>query len=151
MRAILTASIAIAVAATPAHAAGWSQQGSEIRPGAFIGARLKVPLGGSTRSIPRAGLSIAPTQSRISRDGYVASRIGEGVELDFSGTKPTIALAGIRADRALGLTTTPPAKTDQHKTGISTGGWIAIGVGTVVVGGLIGFALWVDAINDSSD
>ena len=150
MRAILTASIAIAVAATPTQAAGWSQQGSEIRPGAFIGARLKVPLGGSVRSAPRAGLTIAPTQSRISRNGYISSRIGEGVALDLAGAKPTLALGGVRADQALGLTTRPPTKTDQ-KSGISTGGWIASGVGTVVVGGLIGFALWVDADNDSSD
>lgn len=150
MRRTITSLMAIALAASPAQAGGWNQQGSEVRPGAFVGARLHVPLGGSVRSSPRAGLTLAPTQSRISRDGYISSRIGEGVALNFTGRKATITLAGVRADRALGLTTADNANVDD-KQAISTGGWIAIGVGTVAVAGLIGFALWVDAVEDNSE
>jgi hypothetical protein len=39
----------------------------------------------------------------------------------------------------------------EAKNGISTGGWIAIGVGTVLVAGAVGFALWVDSIEDNED
>jgi hypothetical protein len=150
MRQTVTSLVAIALAATPAQAVSWNHQGGEIRSGAFVGARLNVPLGSAVRSTPRAGLALAPMQSRISRDGYVASRIGEGVALDLTHRKPTITLAGIRADRAPGLTVSDSAKVDEKRR-ISTGGWVAIGVGTVVVAGLIGFALWVDAIEDNSD
>ena len=150
MRRTFTSLLAITLAASPVQAGGWSRQGGETRPGAFVGARLQVPLGGSVRSTPRAGLTLAPTQSRISRDGYIASRIGEGVALDLTERKPTITLAGVRADRALGLTAADTANTESRQR-ISTGGWIAIGVGTVAVAGLIGFALWVDAVEDNSD
>jgi hypothetical protein len=39
----------------------------------------------------------------------------------------------------------------DNKSGISTAGWVAIGVGTVLVAGAVGFALWVDAIEDNED
>jgi len=150
MRLTFTSLVAIALAVSPAQAGGWNQQGGEVRSGAFVGARLNVPLGGSVRSTPRAGLTLSPTQSRISRDGHISSRIREGVALNFTGREPTITLAGVPADRALGLKTADLASAGQ-KQGISTGGWIAIGVGTVAVAGLIGFALWVDAVEDNSD
>lgn len=120
----------------------------DVRPGAFLGARVKLPLGGRTAPKPRAELAFAPTQSRISNSGLVRTRIGEGLAFGLTPhSKPTVTLAGMRADTALGLTGRGLAKNDQ-KIGISTGGWIAIGVGTVLVVGVVGLALWADHVSD---
>lgn len=128
MRAYLTSLVAIAVAAAPAQAANWNQQGSDVHSGAFVGARLNLSLGGKVPSKPRAGLTVAPTQSRISAGGRVTTRIGEGVALHFTSEgKPTITIAGVRADRALGLTSRGQVE-EERKLGLSTGVWIGIGV-----------------------
>ena len=65
-------------------------------------------------------------------------RIGEGVALKLSpGSKPTLILAGVRADIALRLQKAEDVAADK-KLGVSTGGWIAIGVGSaaLIFGGL---------------
>jgi hypothetical protein len=149
MRQLLIGLVATSVMDAPVQAAG--QRPDDIRPGAFVGARLKLSLGGREAAKPRAELAFAPTQSRISGDGMVRTRIGEGLALNLTGErKPMLTLGGVRADSALGLQRNGSVKIDQ-KAGISTGGWIAIGVGTAVIAGAVAFALWVDAVNDSSD
>jgi|RhiMethySRZTD1v2_1073278.scaffolds.fasta_scaffold279825_3 hypothetical protein len=116
----------------PVQAADWS----DVRPGTFVGARLTI--GGKTGRRPSAALTIAPTQDRISSSGMSSMRIGEGIALNLTpGAKPTLTLAGVRADTALGLQRDRDLDSD-NKVGISTGGWVAIGVGSaaLIFGGL---------------
>lgn len=126
--------IAAALIATPAQAADQT----DARLGTFVGAQLKMSLGGASKAKPSARLAIAPTQSRFSGDGMIRTRIGEGIALDFaSDTKPTLMLAGVRADTALGLRSQGQVNSDD-KLGLTTMGWVGIGVGSValLVGGL---------------
>ena len=146
---MLWAAAAAAVIAAPLQATAFDQ--SAVQPGAFAGARFQLALGGKTGAQPRASLTIAPTQSRISNNGMIRTRIGDGIALNLTGReKPTITLAGVRADEALGLTAQRMRDPD-NKSGLSTAGWVAIGVGTVLVAGAVAFALWVDAIEDNED
>jgi hypothetical protein len=141
------ASAALLTVPVQATAAQYDDAG--VRTGAFVGARFQVPLGGRAKAKPRAALAIAPTLSRISGNGEVRTSFGEGVAFRLD-SHPTLTLAGMPADQALGLRTSgdPDAK---HKQGISNGGWIAIGVGAVVVAAAIyGFALY-DEARDNSD
>jgi len=116
---------------------------SDSRPGGFVGAQLQLPFGNKA-SKPRAALTIAPTNSHISNDGMVRTRIGKGIALSLeSRAKPTLTL-GIRADYALGLGSQSQADPD-NKLGLSTGAAVAIGVGAAL---LIGGGIWLaDAIH----
>ena len=130
--------------ATPVHAADWG----DVRPGTFVGAQLTI--GGKTGGRPSAALTIAPTQNRIYRSRRSSVRIGEGVALTLTpGTKPTLTLAGVRADTALGLHRDRNFESDKE-LGISRGGWIAIGVGSValIAGGLY---LYADHLADCNE
>jgi hypothetical protein len=136
--------------ATPVQAQDWADQTTGQHTGAFVGAQVHVPLGGKSMARPRASLGVAPAFTRVSARG-VHTNIGNGVALTLAPkSKPELRLAGVRADRALGLTARGGAGMGA-KNGISTGGWIAIGVGTVLVAGAVGFALWVDSIEDNED
>lgn len=144
-------SVLAAVIAAPLHAVPWQDQGAQVRPGAFVGAQFKMSFGGPTLSQPRAQLAFAPTRSSLSNNsGQVTTRIGEGLALDFtSNAKPTLTLAGMRADTALRLTRAGRSESDQ-KLGISTAGWVAIGAGVVAVA-VVGGLLYIDAMNDASE
>jgi len=149
MRKSLIPVIVAALIATPAQA---KDPVIDLGPGAFVGARIKLPLGGKTVSKPQAGFAIAPTRSSVSSDGMVRTRIGEGLTLDLtSHAKPVLTLSGVRADTALGLQ--PQGQLDaQGKLGVSTGGWIAIGVGAVaLVGALIYVGKIVECERDPDD
>jgi hypothetical protein len=136
--------------ASPAYAANWQEQAAYVRPGAFVGAQFKVPLGDRSGAKPRAELAFAPTQSRISGGGMVRTRIGEGLALSLAPrSKPSVTLAGSRADLALGLTPRGQTKAD-HKLGLSTGGVVAIGVGVAVLG-FLAFALYVRESEKGAD
>ena len=144
MRKFVTSVLAAAVIAGPLHAAPWQDQGSEVRPGAFIGAQFKMSFGGQARSQPRAQLALAPTRSSFSNSGQATTRIGEGLALDFtSKAKPTLTLAGMRADTALG--------DRERKLGISSTGWVAIGLGVVAVAGGLYFLHLLDEAEKNSD
>lgn len=138
--------IATGLVTTPAQAADWS----DVRPGTFVGARLTI--GGKPGGRPSAALTIAPTQNRISQDGMSSMRIGDGIALNLTpGAKPTLTLAGVRADTALGLQRDRDLDSD-NKLGISTGGWVAVGVGTVLAVGAAAFLVAIDCDeSDSSD
>ena len=142
MRRILSAIMTGALIAAPLTSAG-SQGMANARPGAFVGARFQLAMGGERSRGPRATLAIAPTQSRISSNGMVRTTIGEGLALNF-GTKsgPTVTFAGVRADRGLDAT---------KKLGVSTGGWVAIGVGVAVLTGGVYFAYLVHEVAKSHD
>ena len=137
------AMIATCLIATPVRAADWN----DVRPGAFVGARLTI--GGKTGR-PQAALAIAPTQSRISQSGMSRTKIGEGIALSLTpGARPALTLAGVQLDTALN----PRLDSDpnpEKKLGVSKGGWVAIGVGTVAVvaGGLY---LYADHLADCDE
>ena len=135
MRKFVTSVLAAAAISAPLHATPWQDQGAQERPGAFIGARFKMSFGGPARSRPRAQVTIAPTRSSLSNSGQVTTRIGEGLALDFtSNAKPTLTLAGARADTALRPQRENPAD-PRTKLGISSTGWVAIGLGVVALAG----------------
>ena len=108
-----------------------------------------MPLGGDSGAKPRAALTLAPTQSRISNAGMVRTTIREGAALSFApGAKPAVTLAGIRADKALAFQSAEKVKADS-KLGISTGAAIAIGVGVAALA--VGLLVFKDAVEDASE
>jgi len=138
MRKTLIPVIVAGLIAAPAQA---RDPAVDVGPGAFFGARMKISLGGKTPAKAHASLAIAPTRGSVSSDGMVRTRIGEGFALEFApGAKPTLTLAGVRADYALGLQPGKRIDPDQIQ-GVSTTGWVAIGVGTVLVAGLVGYGI----------
>lgn len=127
----------------PVEASAAQYDVANVRPGTFVGARFQIAFGGKQALKPRAALTLAPTQSRLSNSGMIRTTIGEGLALNFSPkSKPTLTLAGVRADTALGLQRNGRVDT-EGKLGVSTGGWIAIGVGAVA---LAGAAIYVGRI-----
>ena len=145
MRKFVLSVTLASLAMAPVQAADWRQsQAMDAQPGAFVGARVHLALGGKVPARPRAALTVAPTMSRTASNGMVRTSIGEGLALNFGPhSKPTLTLAGVRADTALGLQRQGQFDGDQ-KLGISKGGWIAIGVGVVVVGGVALFLGGID-------
>ena len=115
------------LAAQPALAAGFDGA-EQTRLGTFVGAQVRLKLGGSRAEAPRASLGIAPIARSQGLDGESRTRIGEGLQLSLEPNRPVaLNLAGTRLDR-LGLGPDGQAP-DGPRTGISTIGWIAIGVG----------------------
>jgi hypothetical protein len=105
---------------------------------AFAGARLRVPLGGG-REKPRAGLALTSTL-RSGATGEI--RFAKGAELAFSGGETAIRLT---------LGGTPVSRLAQgsggpggRKLGVSTIGWVAIGVGALAVAYFALFSLCRD-------
>lgn len=131
MKKAVMVMIATGLFTTPVQAAEWS----EMQPGTFVGARVRLTLGGNAPARPQAALTLAPTMSRTSSNGMVRTTIGEGVALNFSPqSKPTLSLAGVRADTALRLRPQVEVNGDR-KLGVSKGGKIAIGVGAALLAG----------------
>ena len=122
----------ISLLSMPVEVAAAQYGGSDTRMGTFVGARFRVSLGREAASSQRAELAVAPTMSRVSGGAIVRTNIGEGIALKF-GDKPTLTLAGVPADQALGLVPSKGVDTKQ-KLNLSTGGWIAVGVGGLAIG-----------------
>ena len=138
----------VTIMSLPAPAIGASYDNANIRPGTFAGVRLQMSLGGKSSRKARAALAIAPTSSRISDGAIIQTWIGEGIALNL-GSRPTVTLAGVRADQALGLVSKQGLESDQ-KQGLSTGGWIAVGVGAAAVAATIyGIHMYVEAEKNS--
>jgi hypothetical protein len=144
MRKALVSVIAACLVASPVQA---RDPAIDLGPGAFVGGQFKMQFGGRTTAKPQAGLAIAPTRGSVSSEGMVRTKIGEGLALNLVGSKPTLTLAGTRADYALGLQRDRQIDTDQ-KLGISTGAWVAIGLGTALI---VGGAIWYNAVTDCDD
>ena len=142
MSALVAAQIALA--AQPACAADFGDQRADAgqQHGAFAGARLRIPLGGAAGDRKaRAGLTMAPVTQGRQTDGSIRTRFGEGVEYRFAGgSKPELAFGG----RSMSQGRAGP---DGRKMGISTLGWVGIGVGVVAVILVTAF-VWCDADND---
>jgi hypothetical protein len=143
--------VVAALLAAPAQAHDWADQTTGRNTGAFVGAQLHVGFRGKAIERPRATLGIAPTFSRMSTHGGVHTNIGEGLALSFAPkSKTELTFGGVRADRALGFTS-QNGQTAGRKQGVSTAGWIGIGVGTVLVVGAVGVALWADHVLDCEE
>jgi hypothetical protein len=131
MKLVLAAALCAAqvLPAAPAPAADLSA-GDAAAPrqmGAFAGARLRVPLGGGQEK-PQAGLALTSTL----RSGATGElRFARGAELGFSGNEAPLrlTLAGQPVSRLAQGRGGPQG----HKLGVSTLGWVAIGVGVVAV------------------
>jgi len=134
----ILAGLVAAALAVPAQAAGWDP-GAETRYGAFIGARVQLPLGGKRAAAPRAELALAPTHSRVSSTGLIDTRIGQGIALHFPAKgKPALTIGGVRSDRLLRINSSRTVDPKQ-KLGVSKGVWIGVGVAAaaVVVGAVL--------------
>ena len=133
------------VAAQPAAAASFDEMAS-VQTGTFAGARMRLSLGGGQQDRKlRAGLALAPMLRSQAISGESRMRFGEGVELGFAGKRPlTLSLSGRPVSRLL-----PGAikSEDERRLGISTAGYIAIGVGVAALVG--GFVLYQDAKDGS--
>jgi len=146
MRRLVTAFIAAAILTAPSHAAGWQGQESDVRRGAFLGAQISIPLGGQARSRPFSQLAIAP-MTVASDHRRVSAFIGQGLALRIGReAKPSIMIGGVRADHALGLNRSKQVQAEQ-KMGLSTGGWIAIGLATAIG---VGFLIVANHCEDHS-
>lgn len=127
--------------AQPAAAADLVERDTP-RMGAFAGARLRIPLGGArSQRHARAGLTLAPTMRMLESDGASRLSFGEGLELGLAPNRPLeLSFAGQRMDRI-----------GDRRAGASTLGWIAIGVGTIVVAAAVGTAVLVHEINENDE
>ena len=116
-------------AAAPAFAQAYSPV-RDTETGTFSGLRVRIPFGGGAREPVRAGLAFAPTTRTDHQDGRVRTRIGEGLEFGMVGRQPLqVSLAGTPVNRLVQGGTGP----DGRKLGVSTLGWVAIGVGAAVL------------------
>ena len=119
------------VTAMPAHAAelaATEQPGSQ-QIGTFVGARVRVPLAGAGRERTRVALTAAPTLHALQTSGQRSVRFGQGLELGGAGDRLQLSYAGRPVSRIVAGATAP----DGERRGISTLGWVAIGVGATVV------------------
>ncbi|HYD13234.1 MAG TPA: hypothetical protein VEC11_10340 [Allosphingosinicella sp.] len=116
-------------ATTPAFAQGYAPA-HDTEMGMFSGVRIRIPFGGGARAPIRAGLAFAPTARTDYQDGRVRTRIGEGLEFGVNGREPLqFSLAGTPVNRLAQGRAGP----DGQRLGVSTIGWIAIGVGATLV------------------
>lgn len=139
----------LAMAAQPLAAAELAGE-QQNRMGAFGGLRVQVPFGArAAQAAPSAGLAFGPVHQVRSIDGASRTRFGEGLQLGFRGGEraPRLTLAGTRIDR-LGMAPNGRAPEGGPRAGVSTLGWVAIGVGAVVVVGLGAGYLWLEDATD---
>jgi hypothetical protein len=131
MKLVVAAAVCAAqlLSAAPAGAADLTagDAAASRQMGAFAGARLRMPLGGG-KGKPQAGLALT---SRLRSGATNELRFAKGVELGFSGNQAPmrLTLAG-RPVSQLAQGRTGP---EGRKLGVSTLGYIAIGVGVLAV------------------
>lgn len=102
--------------------------------GVFAGARLRIGFGARTHEI-RGGLALASVER--DRDRGAALRFGPAME---------VGLVERRGAWRFSLADLPQAPRDaqRRRSGLSSGGWIAVGAGTVLVGVVAAIA-WTNA------
>jgi hypothetical protein len=151
MRTMLIAALLAAQAAPGASAARAAElapesQARETRMGAFAGARVRLSLGGERKSL-RAGLTAAPALHSL-RDGAARMRIGEGLEIASRDLRrPGVTVAGRSFTEAAGI----PRAPDGRRQNVSTTGWIAIGAGVVLLGGVLVLGWLVHEANENTE
>lgn len=141
----LVAAAQVAVAAQPVAAAELQREASgPDQVGSFVGARMRVPLG-VTREKPHAGLAFTATR-RAGEAGTL--RFSKGMELGFSGDeKVRLSLAGTPVSQLRAGRSGPKG----GKAGVSTLGYVAIGVGVVAVVTLAAGVWFVNEMNEPHD
>ena len=148
MRIPLLPLAAVSILFVPAQAASTPYDAAEPTMGTFVGARFQVSLGGGRPARPRTSLAIAPTRSYLSRGVVVKTTIGQGVALDF-GQRLELRLAGLPAKRVLGLHSSGESD-PMNKQNLSTGGWVAVGLGVTAVAGGLYFLHLVDEAEENA-
>lgn len=132
MKKLLIAALAASQTMTnaaPAFAQAFAPA-RETEAGAFAGVRIRLSLGGPQQEPLRAGFAFAPTVRTDYQDGRTNARIGEGLEFGFSGSRrPQLSLAGMPVNRLAPGRGGP----EGERLGISTLGWVGIGVGVLLV------------------
>ncbi len=120
----------IGASAAPARAAEIvaSDPPGSHRTGTFVGARFRLPLDGERRQ-PRATLTAAPTLHSVQPTGERRLSIGNDVEFGVEGEELRSDLAGQPVSRLIDGGDSPGGP----RSNISTVGWVAIGVGILVV------------------
>jgi hypothetical protein len=133
---IVKSLFALAFVAAQAMGTAQSAHAAELPPaygpdsahiGGFLGARVRLPLGGGEKKPLRATLTAAPT---LHSGNGQRIRIGQGVELGFQGREARFDLAG---QPMLGLSKGGTAPNGRRQN-LSTLGAVAIGVGVLLVG-----------------
>ena len=116
----------------PLAAAG-AERAMVTETGTFAGARFRLPLGGSkTKPKPQLGLTFAPMLRLQGAHGRSQMRIGEGVAFGLTGSERTAKLSF--GGRPLSAFATNAETIDaKNKLGVSTLGWVAIGVGAAAI------------------
>ncbi|HEX8640116.1 MAG TPA: hypothetical protein VF704_03060 [Allosphingosinicella sp.] len=147
MKKLLIAAL-VAAQVAPAAAADFASS-QETDTGAFAGFRLRMPLDGDvSQRRMRASLTVAPAVRTQNLQGEVRGRIGDGIELGISRGEPVrLSIAG----RPVAQLTRGAEAPGGRRAGVSTLGWVAIGVGAVVVVGLTAGYLWLDDALDCTD
>ena len=113
--------------------------------GAFAGAQLRLSLGAESRA--SAGLALAPMTRSVRGDGQVRLAVGEGLGfVSVGGGAPTFNLAGKPLRQVARAAQDEDGDKEDDDDGISTLGWVGIGVGALVVGAAAGFAVLVSSI-----
>lgn len=142
MGLLASAIAALGLMGAPAMAQGANVQLSGLhRAEGVVAIGLTVPFGGGQRSDPPR-VELRMSRDVLQADGSrLSDRRGEVV-----GTRIGIALDRDGENR-LWLNGRPVPQNDQRQ-GVSTLGWVAIGIGVAVVGGGL---LLVDALNDASE
>jgi hypothetical protein len=123
---------ALSLVAQPVAAAELPREaGTQTERGTFVGARFRIPLGRSNEKA-HAGLALTATQRA---PGRAELRFARGLELGYAGDdKLRLSLHGQTVSRLVPGQAAP----EGRRMGVSPVGWVAIGVGVVVLtlGGL---------------
>ena len=116
--------------------------------GYFGGVRLRLPLDGRRGEPLRAGLAIAPLVQTRSMQGEVRTRIAEGVEFGVTGRQPLrLSVGGTPVNRLVPGRNGP----NGNRQGVSTVGWVGIGVGAVVVTLGVAYLVFAEMIDCDAD
>jgi hypothetical protein len=137
MRLFVAAALCAAQIASAANAAGFEADRNLVgqQRGTFAGARIRIPLG-ATPERAHAGLALTTLQREAGRADL---RFAKGLEFGFAGDdKLRLSLHG----RPVSRLTTGGSAAPGTKHGVSTLGWVGIGLGVAAVG-FLGFAYWV--------
>ena len=145
--ALILSTLCLQVATTPALQAATlddaspAAYNSQVRTGAFAGARIRLAVGSQTREPRlRAGFSFAAMQSGQTRRGASFTRFGEGLEFGVNSrnSQPHMSLAGysLTSER---LGAADGVNAAGKKKGLSTPATIGIVIGGAALLALLAF------------
>jgi hypothetical protein len=127
LTAAALAAAALSLVVQPLAAAALPREaGIQIERGTFVGARFRIPFGRSDEKA-HAGLALTATQRT---PGRAELRFAKGLDLGYAGDdKLRLSLHGQPVSRLVQGKAGP----EGRKLGVSTVGWVALGVGVVVL------------------